>query len=112
MSSEVDRGTVRLFTDKRVLVINQDNFKLEDFEIVNHSKNEQIIENKYLSIPTVEVETVITGEELNLKEIISDNIQKIRNDKEYISQANAINDQLKTLIDLAKTQILAQKIKK
>lgn len=45
--------------------------------------------------------TVITS----LKDILMDNIQKIKDNKEYIPQAQAINDQAKSVIDLVKSEI-------
>lgn len=40
-----------------------------------------------------------------LKNIILENIRKVQADKEYIPQANEVGNQIKTLIDLAKTEI-------
>lgn len=42
---------------------------------------------------------------VQLKTILMDNIEKIKTDKEYIPQAQAINDNVKTVIDLAKTEV-------
>lgn len=41
----------------------------------------------------------------NLREILLDNIERLKNDKEYIPQAEAINENVKTMIDLAKTEV-------
>ena len=40
-----------------------------------------------------------------IKRIIMDNIAKIKENREYIPQAAAINDNVKTLLDFAKTEI-------
>ena len=45
------------------------------------------------------------GELQNLKEIILDNIQKVKEDKDYIKQADAINKSIGTLINMAKLEI-------
>ena len=68
--------------------------------------------NPYLDRPvqSSQIKTVISGSEMDLKDIIQDNIIKIKENPDYISQATAINDQVKTLIDLAKTQLLAAKL--
>ena len=45
------------------------------------------------------------GELQNLKEIILDNIQKVKEDKDYIKQAEAINKSIGTLINMAKLEL-------
>ncbi|GAB3177547.1 hypothetical protein [Telluribacter humicola] len=55
------------------------------------------------SVPAVQTLSVVP----ELKEILMENIRMVKQDKAYIGQANAINDSVKTLIDLAKTEILA-----
>lgn len=110
---ELERGVVKIYTDKETLFINENEFKIQDFEIMNSNtptiqpKQES---NPYLA-PVEPTKTVITGAEMDIKSIIENNIMNIQKDKGYIEQASAINDQLKTLIDLAKTQILASKVK-
>lgn len=42
-----------------------------------------------------------------LKDIIMNNIERVKADKEYVPQAAAVNDSLKTLIELAKVEIKA-----
>ena len=39
-----------------------------------------------------------------LRDIIMDNIQKVQQDKDYIPQAAAVNEQVKSLIDLARAE--------
>lgn len=45
----------------------------------------------------------------SLIHLIQDNIQKIKSDPEYIRQAREINSQIKTLLDIVKTEIQIQK---
>ncbi|MDB5240077.1 MAG: hypothetical protein JWP57_702 [Spirosoma sp.] len=45
-----------------------------------------------------------------LKDIMMDNIRKVQADQEYIPQASEIANQVKTLIDLAKTEIAYNRI--
>ena len=45
------------------------------------------------------------GELQNLKEIILGNIQKVKEDKDYIKQAEAINKSISTLINMAKLEL-------
>lgn len=45
-----------------------------------------------------------------LKDTLFDSINKIKENKDYIPQAQAINDQVKSLIDLAKAEIEAVKV--
>ena len=41
----------------------------------------------------------------NLKDLVFENINKIKADPSYINQAKAINEQVKTVIEMAKLQI-------
>ena len=47
---------------------------------------------------------------LNLKEVILSNIKTLQTDKEFIGQASAVNDQIKSFIDLAKVEVEMVKI--
>ncbi len=40
-----------------------------------------------------------------LKDVLVDNIRKVQADKDFIPQAQAINDQAKSIIDLAKLEV-------
>lgn len=57
------------------------------------------------SPPSAVPQTIIRTSGGELKELVMDNIKRIQRDKEYIPQAVEINNQVKTLIDLAKTEI-------
>ena len=108
---ELERGVVKIYTEKETLFINQNEFKIQDFEIMEQSVAQPKQESNPYLMPVEPTKTVITGAEMDIKSIIENNIKNIQADKGYIEQASAINDQLKTLIDLAKTQILASKVK-
>lgn len=47
-----------------------------------------------------------------LREILMDNIRKVQADKEFIPQAAAINEQLKSIIDMRKTEVDVLKLLK
>jgi hypothetical protein len=49
--------------------------------------------------------SVIRTNASNLAKIIMDNITKLKSDKEYISQAQEINNAAKTMIELAKVEV-------
>ncbi|PRY51512.1 hypothetical protein B0I27_10798 [Arcticibacter pallidicorallinus] len=55
--------------------------------------------------PSAVPQTIIRTSGGELKDLVMENIRKIQRDKEYIPQAIEINNQVKTLIDLAKTEI-------
>lgn len=48
----------------------------------------------------------------SLKDVLLDNIKRVQENKEYIPQATAINENARTLIDLAKTEIAYHRIKR
>lgn len=43
-------------------------------------------------------------------DIMFDNIERLKMDKEFIPQAQAMNEQIKSVIDLAKTEVMAAKM--
>lgn len=113
-SYSLERGLITIQTNKESIFINDNEFKPSAFEIMNQEQvtptKQQEPVNPYLE-PVQPTKTVISGAEMDIKGIIENNIKRIQEDKGYIEQAGAINDQIKTLIDLAKTQILASKVK-
>ena len=48
---------------------------------------------------------------INIKDILMENIERVRQDKTYVGQANAINKSVNTLINMAKLEIQYQKMK-
>src|SRR5690606_3912910 len=55
-------------------------------------------------------QTSISANAAKLSEIILGNIEKVKEDAAYIPQANAINDQLKSLIELGKAEVEGMKV--
>lgn len=55
-------------------------------------------------------QTSISANAAKLSEIILGNIEKVKEDPAYIPQANAINDQLKSLIELGKAEVEGMKV--
>jgi hypothetical protein len=45
-----------------------------------------------------------------LKDVLFESIEKVRNDASYIPQANQISQQIRTLTDMAKTEIIMRKM--
>lgn len=55
-------------------------------------------------------QTSISTNAAKLSEIILGNIEKVKEDASFIPQANAINDQLKSLIELGKAEVEGLKV--
>ena len=55
------------------------------------------------TIPAVEVKAL--GSAGEIKEIIMDNIRQLRSNPAYIQQAQAINESVKVLVEVAKTEV-------
>ena len=69
-------------------------------------KNFLLIPSKESDLLPVKYEMSINRDTVgSLKEILMDNIKKIQANKEYIPQASEINNQVKSIIDLAKAEI-------
>jgi|GEM_PF-2094327 len=58
-----------------------------------------------LAIHPVPTTTMIHAVGKELSNIIMDNIRKVQKDKDYINQAREVNANIKSMIDLAKTEI-------
>ncbi len=54
--------------------------------------------------------TVIGNNSAKLAEILMDNIEKVRKDPKYIQQAEAVNSQVKSMIELGKSEIEMLKV--
>ncbi|WP_392471280.1 hypothetical protein ACF3OC_07905 [Sphingobacterium cellulitidis] len=112
---EFSKGIIKIFTNKRTLVILEEDFDPHDFI----SKNPEALpvrveeENKYLQNSTPFLNNSIIGQNgEELTRIIMDNIKKVKEDPSFIPQAEAINSGVKTIIDIAKTQVDAFKVLK
>ena len=96
----VDDQNVRVITDVDDIIIPIDQFKLQlqDFLPVDDT-HLPAVANKAVQT------TVIGSSAMELKNILMDNIRKVQSDKEYIPQAEAVNANVKSIIDLAKAEI-------
>lgn len=68
----------------------------------------EYIKDNFLPVATPGAMVVVTQDLAAVKSLhntILDNIEKIKKDKSYIEQAQAINESIDTYIDLAKTEI-------
>jgi len=115
-SHEVSKGIIKIFTNKRTLVILEEDFDPKDF-IVQAPVPLPLIpkeENRYLQNGNNnQVQSSIIGQNASeLTNIIMDNIKKVKEDPSFIPQAEAINSGVKTIIDIAKTQIEGYKAMK
>ena len=104
-------------TEERVWIVTD----LDDFNIL-HSEAKDLLENflpidekdpflpsapqKQVALP----QTSISENAAKLSEIIMGNIEKVKEDAGFIPQANAINDQLKSLIELGKAEVEGLKV--
>jgi len=104
-------------TEERVWIVTD----LDDFNIP-HSEAKDLL-GKFLPIDekdpflpsspikhTALPQTSISENAAKLSEIIMGNIEKVKEDAGFIPQANAINDQLKSLIELGKAEVESLKV--
>lgn len=62
--------------------------------------------NSILQLPKMDIShTVIGSNAASLSSIIMENIKMVQANKDYIPQAEAVNSQIKALIDVAKTEV-------
>ncbi|RKD18992.1 hypothetical protein BCY91_14035 [Pelobium manganitolerans] len=74
----------------------------EDTPFVSaRQEKEETLPAQVMQIPELSFKSNVPA----LSNIIMSNIEKLKADPAYIGQANAINDQLKTLIDLGRTEV-------
>lgn len=97
-----------LATDRKVFEIEND--ELTDFfdEVLDVDAETESLEQVRKEIQSVSNKTVLKG----LSEILFDNIQKIQESPHYIEQADAINNQAKSIINIAKVEIGLMKLMK
>lgn len=99
MNYSIQEEHVLIGTDKKVFSIDRANafkaiemFLPADPEPQFHS-------------PPAKVEMQSLAGTSELRDILMDNIRKVREDKTFIPQAQAVSDSVKTIIELAKTEI-------
>lgn len=105
-------GIITFKTNKRQFSLPEEYFNIADFQIM-----EKETENKYLAAPVkpasdVIASTIIGTNASELTTILMDNIKRIQSDAGYIAQAEAINNNVKSIIEVAKAQIDAFKVMK
>ncbi|QTE36003.1 hypothetical protein J3L18_23100 [Mucilaginibacter gossypii] len=94
---------ITIHTDKVNLPVANENFEKEIGKFIPVEMN--------VTMPSPQVsgallESSVIGQNAKaLGDLIMENIDMVKKDPAYIPQANAINDQLKSLIELGKTQV-------
>jgi len=110
---EISKGIIKLFTNKRTLVILEEDFDPQDFiheTTIDSVPKPPVLDNKYMQDIDGPVNTSIIGQNaVELTGILMENIRRVKEDPSFIPQAEAINSGVKTIIDVAKTQIDAFK---
>jgi hypothetical protein len=100
LSFNIENNIVTIVTDRQWIKvpITAVNRKLDEFEKIEEPKT------SLLPVQLQNKETLI--------DILNQNISKIQNNPEYIGQAKEINNQIKTIIDIFKTELLFHRVKK
>jgi ATP-dependent Lon protease len=104
----------KVVTNKEDLIINNSDAKsfFNDFLFIDEEK--PFVPKTALSLtgPTAINQDVVKFSETSIQknsaalaDIIMENIKLVKEDKNYISQATAINEQLKSLIEIGKTEV-------
>lgn len=104
---------LRIVTDKKDLTFMHDDFDPKDFEELAEAVADPVLPDKvadsYRDRPTVPMlmnsNSLITNKGIDIANILMENIDKVRSDKNYVAQASAINDTVKQFIELAKTEV-------
>lgn len=97
---KIDHDYVRIVTDVDDINIKPADFKLrlQDFLPVDETPIKQ-------ANSLIIQKTVVGSSAFELKEILMDNIKKVQGNKDYIPQAVEINNNVKSIIDLAKAEV-------
>ncbi|PPL04924.1 hypothetical protein [Parapedobacter indicus] len=93
---------VKITTDRADITI-----LMEDFDQVIQTFDE-VKEMEALQVTNatgLQHQTVINSSGLELKNTLLDTISRLKRDKDFVPQASAINDAVKTIIDLAKVEV-------
>lgn len=94
---ELKEKTLKLITDQTDVVILVDDIDkdLQQIEIVTED----------VAVMATPQTSMIQRVNKDLQEILMDNIKKLKGDKDYIPQAQEINANVRSMIDLAKAEI-------
>jgi hypothetical protein len=82
---------------------------MDNTQKTNDENAELQVSNEQAQLP-VKVETVIDASAGALIDILKDNIEKIRKDKNYIPQAQEVANQVDKIIQIGKTQIEGMRV--
>ncbi len=100
----------KIVTDKEDIIINHD--EASDFfdQFLMIDEENPVVSSQELMHPGASSQLQLPRSTIqescgDLSAIIMENIKKVKEDKEFIPQANAINEQLKSLIELGKTEV-------
>lgn len=98
---EFDGKLLLITTDKEILQLPSVDFSfhLKEFLPIE----EQLLPVNFNAVPVLNVASKEVM--IELKDVLLDNIKKVQENKDYIPQAQEINNQVKSMIDLAKTEI-------
>lgn len=103
VSTDDDGYPVRLHTDKKTLeLINENALKLFMQDCLEVEQEEERAVVSVQDHQSLEMMTSLT-------DVIMDNIERVREDKEYIQQATTISKQVQTLINLTNMQLQLHK---
>lgn len=94
-------SVISITTDKEVI------------KLIFTTASEELAKFTHLQVPAAQeptqnnrfVSILANGNATELQKILMDNIKKVQNSKSYIDQANEINNNVKTIIDIAKTEV-------
>lgn len=104
-------GLIMFKTNKQQFVLPEEDFLIEDFEIMESTVVTQKEDNKYLGTPTQQ--SAQGGQIFNntnsIIQTLMESIADVKNGNN-IDQAQTINDLSKTIIEAVKTQVLAVKV--
>lgn len=103
LSFKITEDEVILVTDKKWITIplKKINFELESF-LPTAEENE--FENK--------ITVFQPDNKQSMKEVIADNIKRLQTNPAFISQAKEINNQVKTMVSMAKLELAILQMKK
>lgn len=91
--------TVRIKTDREDLVLLYDGLDHQLGYFLEAEQEEAVV------LPAIVRQSEVQSSIGSLAHILQDNIKRVRDDKEFIPQAEAIASSVKTIIDLAKAEI-------
>jgi hypothetical protein len=101
LSYQFQNGSVLIATDKKIFTFDRVQFEKEiikDFLPVVDDDADMVLQ----LVPSKKEMT-------NLKTVIMENIEKVREDKSYIPQAQSVNKSVNTLLNLVNTEIRVKK---